>query len=63
MDPKVILQYVKQIVAFYKAKGIKPERMFYFPPYPPTGLMKAAVFVRAGRSLANIYTECLEVAE
>ena len=47
MDPKVILGYVRQVVAFYKAKGVKPERMFYFTPYPPTGLMKFAVCVRA----------------
>ena len=63
LDPKVILQYVKQIIQYYKAKGVKPERIFYFPPYPPTSLMKAAVFVKAGRSLANIYEECLTVAD
>merc|ERR1712059_195511 len=62
-DPVVILGFVRQVVQYYKAKGVKPERIFYFTPYPPTGLMKFAVCLRARRRLGTIYEECLEVAQ
>ena len=63
LDPVVICGYVKQVVAYYKAKGVKPERIFYFPPYTPTKLMKFAVCLRARRSLGTIYEQCIEVAK
>ena len=62
MDPVVICGYVKQVVAYYKAKGVKPERIFYFTPYPPTGLMKFAVCLRARKNLNSLYEQCIEVA-
>ena len=62
MDPVAICDYVKQVINYYKAKGVKPERMFYLTPYPPTGLMKFAVCITARRSLSAIYQQCLEVA-
>ena len=63
MDPVVILAYVRQVIEFYISKGVKRERIFYFPPYPPTGLMKFAVCLRARKSLGTIYEQCLDVAQ
>ena len=39
MNPTVIIGRVKQILNYYKAKGVKPERMFYMTPYPPSNIM------------------------
>ncbi len=51
MDPVKICELVKNIIRFYKSKGIKSEHMFYFSPYPPTGTMRIAICLRARRSL------------
>ena len=56
MDPAVICGYVKRVIAYYKAKGVKPERIFYLTPYTPTGLMKFAVCLKARKKLSTLYT-------
>ena len=42
-DPTEILGRVRQILNFYKAMNVKPERMFYFTAYPPTDMMVAGM--------------------
>ena len=53
---------MRQCVEFYIAQGVPKERIFYFTPYPPTGMMKAYVFCK-GLNLMRIYGEMLEHAK
>ena len=58
MDPTVILGFVREVVQFYKARGVRPERMMFMTPYPPTLLMKAAVRLMC-KSLGALYAQML----
>ena len=55
MNPTEILRYVRQVIQYYKSKGVRPERIIYFTPYPPTGLMKFAVAVTCRGNLNSLY--------
>ena len=55
MDPTEILRNVRELIKYYKNKGVKKERIIYFTPYPPTGLMKFAVAVTCRGNLNSLY--------
>jgi len=59
MDPTVILGHVREVVQFYKKKGVKPDHIIMFLPYPPTLAMKAAVGVMKCRHLWSMYSQML----
>ena len=61
-NPTIILGYVRQVIQFYKSKGILPSRIIYFTPYPPTGFMKFAVRLTC-KNLDNLYHQFIEEAE
>ena len=62
MDPTVILGFVRQIIQYYKERGVEPHRMIYFTPYSLTGIMKFAVALTC-RNLNSLYAQLLEEAE
>ena len=55
MNPTEILRNVRELIQYYKENGVKKERIIYFTPYPPTGLMKFAVAVTCRGNLNSLY--------
>ena len=48
------------MIQFYKNKGVRPERMIFFTPYPPTSIMKVGVAVTGFKNLNKIYKQMIE---
>ena len=56
MNPTEILKYVREVIQFYKNKGVNPNHIFYMTPYSPTGLMKFGVALMC-KSLSGLYSQ------
>ena len=63
MNPTEILKHVRQVLQYYKSKGMNPSHIFYMTPYPPTGLMKTAVFASGRGNLSKLYKQFIREAK
>ena len=60
-DPAAILEQVRRVLRHYKARDVKPERMLYITPYPPTHLMRLGMALR-GQNLDTLYARMVAEA-
>jgi hypothetical protein len=61
-DVSVIIKLVKEVIQFYKSKGVKPQHIIYITPYPPSMRMKAAAMVGLWTNLNSLYADCVKQA-
>ena len=61
-EVKEILGYVKEIINIYKANNVKPERMFYIIPHPPTELEKTGLN-RRGIDIAILHLQFMYIVK
>lgn len=63
MNPTVILGYVRQIIQFYKRRGIAAERLIYMTTYGPNIQMKLLVALGHCQNLMSLYNQLIEEAQ
>lgn len=63
MNPTVILGFVRQIIQFYKRKGIRADRLIYMTTYGPNSRMRLFVAVGYCMSLMSLYNQLIEEAQ
>lgn len=63
MNPSVIIGYVRQIIQFYKQRGVKPQRIIYMATYGPNIQMKTLVWIGHCQNLMALYNQLCEEAE
>lgn len=62
MNPTAILSFVRQIIQFYKQKGIRPERLIYMTTYGPNTRMRLFVALGYCQSLMSLYNRLIAEA-
>ena len=63
MNPTEILKYVRQVIQFYKEKGMKASHIFYMTPYTPTAVMITGVFATCRGNLSALYKQFINEAK